>query len=427
MSAYFNYKIQEFLIEVSPGDFKDFSQTVASIEYIEDILSPVVYVNLVLLNTSGAISNLRLRGGERVRLNITQDATGKKITFDETNKVFYISRIGGSTTQATKELLFVELVPREVFTNETARVFRRYDQTIDKTVTKILKEELRTTRFTSENINPTVNSYSFMGNARKPFTVLTWLLPKGIPQTPAGSSGTEKGTAGYLFYENINGYNYKSVDALFFPGRRVAEKYFYSETTLRPADPRSNFKILNTPVFKKNVDVLDNLRIGMYSSLNYFLDFNTRKFFVNRYKLSDSYNIMNHASSKDTTPVIPNGLQDSPSRLMVKMLDSGQMNKQGKLETADNRMKYQAQSVTRYNLLFSQSLNITVPLNLKLAVGDIIELEFANITKEESKQGLKDSSKSGRYLISKLKHSLEGVKGLTGLELIRDSYGVSKK
>jgi hypothetical protein len=427
MAAYFNYKIQEFLIEVSPEKFIDFTQTVASIEYIEDILSPVVYVNLVLLNTSGAISSLKLRGGERVRLNITQDATGKKITFDETNKVFYISRIGGSTTEATRELLSIELLPREVFTNETARVFRRYDQSIDKTVTKILNEELKTTRFEKSNINPTVNSYSFMGNARKPFTVLTWLLPKGIPQTPSGSSGPEKGTAGYLFYENANGYNYKSVDALFFPGRQAVEKYFYSETTISAADSKSNFKIVNTPVFRKNVDVLDNLRIGMYSSLNYFLDFNSRKFFVNEYKLSESYNIMNHSSDKDTTPVIPNGLQNSPSRLMVKMLDSGQMNKQGKLETADNRMKYQAQSVTRYNLLFSQALNITIPLNLKLTVGDVIELEFANITREESKAGLKDPSKSGKYLISKLKHSFAGIKGLTGLEVIRDSYGVPKK
>ena len=426
MASYFNYKIQEFLVEVSEGKFIDLTQTVAAIEYVENILSPVVYTNLVLLNTSGIISNLKLRGGERVRLKISQDATGNNILLDETNRTFYVSRIGGSTTQGTKELLSMELVPREVFTNETARVFRRYDQSIDKTVIKILKEEINTSRFSNNNIDPTVNSYSFMGNARKPFTVLTWLLPKGIPQTPSGVSGNEKGTAGYLFYENKNGYNYKSVDSLFDSNRQAVERYFYSETASRPADPRTNFKILNTPVFRKNVDVLDNLRIGMYSSLNYFLDFNTRTFFVNKYKLSDSYNIMNHASSRDSSPIIPNGLQDSPSRLMVRMLDSGQMNKSGKLETLDNRMKYQAQSVTRYNLLFTQTLNITIPLNLNLCVGDVIELEFPNITKDKDKKGLKDNSKSGKYLISKLKHSLEGVKGLTGLELLRDSYGVAK-
>jgi hypothetical protein len=426
MASYFNYKILEFSVEISEGKFISLLETVASIEYVENILSPVVYVNLVLLNTSGIISNLKLRGGEKVRLHVSQPATSKKILFDETSKVFYISRIGGSSTQSTKELLSMELVPRELLTNETARVFRRYDSTIDKTVVKILTEELKTSRFSSSTIDSTVNSYSFMGNARKPFTVLTWLLPKGIPQTSSGSSGTEKGTAGYLFYENKNGYNYKSVDFLFSPDRQPAEKYFYSETVLTPADSRINFKMITTPVFSKNVDIIDNLTVGMYSSLNYFLDFNSRKFYVNKYKLSESYNIMNHASNKDSSPIIPNGLQDSPSRLMVRMLDNGQMNKSGKLETLDNRMKYQAQSVTRYNLLFSQTLNITIPLNLNLCVGDVIELEFPNITKDKDKKGLKDNSKSGKYLISKLKHSLEGVKGLTGLELLRDSYGVAK-
>jgi hypothetical protein len=426
MASYFNYKILEFSVEISEGKFISLLETVASIEYVENILSPVVYVNLVLLNTSGIISNLKLRGGEKVRLHISQPATGKKILFDDTRKVFYISRIGGSSTQSTKELLSMELVPRELLTNETARVFRRYDRTIDKTVVKILTEELKTSRFSSSTIDSTVNSYSFMGNARKPFTVLTWLLPKGIPQTSSGSSGTEKGTAGYLFYENKNGYNYKSVDFLFSPDRQPVEKYFYSETVLTPADSRINFKMITTPIFSKNVDIIDNLKVGMYSSLNYFLDFNSRKFYVNKYKLSQSYNTMNHASNKDVSPIIPNGLQDSPSRLMVRMLDSGQMNKSGKLETTDNRMKYQAQSVARYNLLFSQTLNITIPLNLKLCVGDVIELEFPNITKDKDKKGLKDNSKSGKYLISKLKHSLEGVKGLTGLELLRDSYGVAR-
>lgn len=426
MESYFNYKIIEFSVEVSEGKFVSLTNTVSSVEYVENILSPVVYVNLVLINTSGIISNLKLRGGEKVRLHISQGATNQKILFDERIKTFYISRIGGSTTQSTKELLVMELVPRELLTNETARVFRRYDKTIDKTVVKILTEELKTTRFSSSTIDSTVNSYSFMGNARKPFTVLTWLLPKGIPQTSSGSSGLEKGTAGYLFFENKNGYNYKSVDYLFDPDRPSVEKYFYSEIVLAPADKKVNFKIVNTPIFSKNVDIIDNLRVGMYSSVNYFLDFNARKFYKNKYKLSESYNIMNHSSNKDTSPIIPDGLQNSPSRLMVRMLDNGQMNKEGKLETPDDRMKYQAQSVTRYNLLFSQTLNITIPLNLKLCVGDVIEIEFPNITKDKDKKILKDDSKSGKYLISKLKHSFEGVKGLTGLELLRDSYGVAK-
>ncbi len=424
MASYFNYKLIEFSIETKDG-FKDLTQSVSTVEYSEDITSPVTYVKLAVINTGGILSRLKLRGGERVRLILEQSATKAKFTLDENNNTYYIYNIANSTTESTKEFFTVELVPAEVFVNETTKVFRRYDATLDQTVSKILKEELQTTRYNSSNIEKTTNKYSFMGNARKPFTVLTWLCPKGIPQVERGKSGTTQGTAGFLFFENKDGYNFKSVDSLFDRNREPKETYTYRETTSGPADLRVNFKITSTPVFRKNVNVLDNLRIGMYSSVNYFFDTNTRKFYSNVYKLSESYNLMNHAGNDDP-PQIPNGLQDSPSRLMVKMLDSGQMDKSGKLQAADKRMEYQAQSVTRYNLLFSQSLNITVPLNLNLTVGDVINVEFGEITKEEDKKGLKDKSKSGKYIISKLKHVFGDNKGLTGLELVRDSYGVAK-
>lgn len=424
MASYFNYKILEFSVETKSG-FIDLSQSVSSINYSEDITSPVTYVSLLIVNTGGLLSKLKLRGGEKVRLIIEQSATNSKFTLDENNNTYYIYNIGNSTTESTKELFILDLVPGEVFTNETSRCFRRYDSNLKQTVEKILKEELNTTRYNSSNIEKTVNSYSFMSNARKPFTVLSWLCPKGIPQVERGKSGTTQGTAGFLFYENKEGYNFKSVDSLFDSNRQPKETYTYKEIVPGPADPRANFRITAPPVFSKNVNVLDNLRIGMYSSVNYFFDTNSRTFYANVYKLSESYEIMNHAGNDDA-PEIPNGLQNSPSRLMVKMLDNGQMDKSGKLEKPDKRMEYQAQSVSRYNLLFSQTLNITVPLNLTLTVGDVINVEFGQITKEEDKKGLKDKSKSGKYIVSKLKHVFGDNKGLTGLELVRDSYGVAK-
>jgi hypothetical protein len=424
MKSYFNYKILEFSVETKDG-FQDLTASVSVATYLENILSPVTYVSLAIINTGGILSKLKLRGGERVRFIVEQDATKAKFKLDENDNTYYISNISNSTTESTKEFFTVDLIPGEVFTNETARVFRRYDANLDTTVEKILKDELGTKRYKSTNIEKTTNKYSFMGNARKPFTVLTWICPKGIPQVERGKSGTTQGTAGFLFFENQEGYNFKSVDSLFDKNRPSKETYFYKETVTSPSDPRVNFKITAPPVFSKNVNVLDNLRIGMYSSVNYFFDTNTRKFYANVYKLSESYNQMNH-SGDDDPPEIPNGLQDSPSRLMVKMLDNGQMDKSGKLEAPDKRMEYQAQSVTRYNLLFSQTLNITVPLNLTLTVGDVISVEFGQITKEDENKGLKDKSKSGKYIISKLKHVFADSKGLTGLELVRDSYGVAK-
>jgi hypothetical protein len=425
MESYFNYTIVEFYVETSAG-FIDLTQSVAALTYSEDITSPVTYVTAMIVNTGGILSKLKLRGGEKVRVILEQKATGGKFTLDENNNTYYIYNIANSTTESTKETFILEMVPREVLTNETTRCFRRYDTDLKQTVEKILKDELKTTRYKSSNIEKTVNKYSFMANARKPFTVLGWVCPKGIPQIERGKSGEGVGTAGFLFFENQEGYNFKSVDSLFDRNRRAKETYFYKEIVTSPADPQVNFKITAPPVFNKNVNILDNLRVGMYGSVNYFFDTNTRKFYGESkpYLLSKNYNLMNLSGNE--TLDLPSIIIDKPSRLMVKMLDNGQMNKAGKLETPDKRIEYQGQGVSRYNLLFSQSLNITVPLNLRLTVGDVINVEFGQITKEDEKKGLRDNRKSGKYVISKLKHGFSDNKGLTGLELVRDSYGATK-
>jgi hypothetical protein len=272
-----------------------------------------------------------------------------------------------------------------------------------------------------------------MGNNKRPFTVLTWLCPKSIPAK--SKSSPEVGTAGFLFYQNKDGFNFKSVDSL-FSGFKLnttnkvgITTYFSSQVVSQEADPRSNFRIASIPVFQKNVNIMENLRIGMYSSNNYFFNVNERKFQVHKYKLKDSYEFMSHASGANKPPQVPLKLDESPSRVMVRILDDYTLDSvTGTINNSkDNTTLYQSQSVARYNLAFSQTLNITVPLNLNLTVGNIVELKFVNISKDSSKAGTEDKQKSGYYLIKELSHLFEQNQGWTGLKLIRDSYGEPPK
>ena len=83
----------------------------------------------------------------------------------------------------------------------------------------------------------------------------------------------------------------------------------------------------------------------------------------------------------------------------------------------------QAKAISRYNALFSQSLNIQVPCNTNLKIGDIINVTFPELTAGRSKKI--DSSMSGNYLISRLNHHMQPNASFSSLNLIRDSYGYS--
>ena len=84
----------------------------------------------------------------------------------------------------------------------------------------------------------------------------------------------------------------------------------------------------------------------------------------------------------------------------------------------------QAKAISRYNALFSQSLNIQVPCNTNLKIGDIINVTFPELSGGRSKK--LDSSMSGNYLIARLNHHMQPNASFSSLNLIRDSYGYSE-
>lgn len=192
----------------------DITANVLSVDYFEDILSPCITTVIYYSGTSSLYNTLPIRGGEKIVMDISTP-TGDFVLDGDYG--MYVYKVSGYVTNGSQESFALHLVSREGLTNETARVQKKYQKkTIDEHVTSILKDVLQTSKYESKNIEKTSNTYSFIGNQKKPFHILTWLCPKGVPVT--SSSGTSgqiaKGVAGYLFFENKNGFNFKSVEKM---------------------------------------------------------------------------------------------------------------------------------------------------------------------------------------------------------------------
>ena len=118
-------------------------------------------------------------------------------------------------------------------------------------------------------------------------------------------------------------------------------------------------------------------------------------------------------------------LKSLNSRLFVRISDHGTLGiGTDGFQTSGRDEADQAKSISRYNALFSQSLNIQVPCNTNLKVGDIINCVFPNL-----RQGQTDSldeSASGNYLIARLNHHIQTNACFTALNLVRDSYGYAQ-
>ena len=179
----------------------------------------------------------------------------------------------------------------------------------------------------------------------------------------------------------------------------------------------------------RNQNLIEKLRLGTYSSHRMFFnpltfrfsDYNKGKFTVNDYSGNDYL-----GSEELKLPKISNtynkSLGESPSRLITAILDVGTLDQNVSTDINANPELYQSQSLMRYNILFTQVLNMTIPLNLSLRAGDMIECLFPKVSTAETKEY--DEAQSGLYIIKELCHHFDVENSFTSLKLIRDTYGL---
>ena len=417
------FKPNYFTIQTLDGSTTvDVTNSCLFFDYFEDILSPCVTAIAQLMNSSSLFNILPIRGGEKVTISV--DTAFGEFVLDD----LYVYKVSNLDAQHSNEMFTLNLVSREGLTNETSRCETIYRGNLQTTVTKILKDDLKTKKYKSENIEGTSNDYSFIGNNRKPFHVLTWLGPKAVPANGqnSGTAGEEaRGTAGFLFYENKDGFNFRSIDSLVSSTKiqtNSADKenipYYLFTQVIEENQTKTNFNILNYN-YEKNIDLMKALRVGMYVNKTYFYDLYSNTLDIYKYKVKDQ--VKSKLGGAESIAV-SDEFGDSISRIMLRSSDRGGLKPDGSLSDKLRSGADMAMSYSRYNLLFTQALNMVVPCNVNLKVGGIIHAEFPRI--DRSTNMTSDEEQSGYYLVKELRHHFEGGQMVTSLRLIRDSYGL---
>ena len=440
----------------------ELSNAVRSIEYFEDILTPSVSMKIEVISTVNIVSELMITGGEMVAMDI-QTGSGR-FQFGELDangdiipglNELYLYKVSAMDSQRQASKFTLHLVSVEYLRNETTRCKKRYGRDAKKPlpISDIVDELLIDGKLldTSKEIftEPTANTYSFMGNARKPLYTIQWLGPKSISEeTKSGEDGEDgttngkaKGTTGFMFYENKAGFNFRSINSLVSSTQEGAKKadgktvnFSIHGTKKQPYEWRglgaidsnkldANFQILNY-VTEKNVDIRKALITGMYVNQTQYFNVLTHEMSYYTYNLSDEIED-NKLGQQDKIPNVPE-TDGSTSRYMFRISDHGNTG-QGEdgLQPSGGENAERtdiAKSLARYNLLFTQSLNISIPMNVNMKVGDIITCSFPRLSDGQAKE--QDSNLSGKYLIRALRHHIEANSNITYLKLIRDSYGV---
>jgi hypothetical protein len=440
MSA-INKSIYEELILESNDQKRtvDIKSGTVSIDYYEDIFSPTITAKVRVVNTGDSISKesdgisqsiyngLPLRGGERLSLKIAgNSAKNPGLDFSTNPKDYlYVSSISDVISQNQKESFLLHLVSREAITNETSRVGKKYptSSTIDTSVTDILNNYIKAEKIGT--IDKTQNKYGFIGNLRKPFTVLVWLASKGVPAEVSGDA-----TAGFVFFQTRDGFQFRSIDKMISSVPANVPTYTYTEVNKSGNDRDNDFVILNY-LTEKNQNLLEKLRLGTYSSYRVFynpLDFTFTDPEKGTFTIDDYSGGVKNLGQELVLPKISNSsnqdLGHIPTRFLTQVLDIGTLEQDVSTDVNSDPFKYQSQALMRYNLLFTQTLSMVVPSNTNLKAGDIIKCQFPKISRGDKNEF--DQEQSGLYMIKELCHRFDTTGSYTSLKLIRDTFGANQ-
>ena len=426
------YKPKLFGIETEEGKKLDITNSILAIDYFEDLLSPAIHLMVHCTNKYSIVSGLPIRGGEKVEIDIETGSGIFEFIGDQNSLRVY--KVSGQEGTRMAERFTLHITTQEYMKNEISRCFRKYTGKISESVKDVLKNDLKTTKFLDENIEESANAYKWIGSMRKPFKVLEWLCPKSMssragesdPDPKAYPSEQEKarGTMGFFFYENREGFNFKSMDKLCeLIGSARAENvpnYKYTGKIIKSADFDNALKIIDY-AFDRNIDVRSALRFGLYKNHTFLLNTDDNQITVYNYDITEE--IGNKKLGRQEGLSVPADLKEVPSRIIVRATDNGIMSSGGGSEETGRSPADRAKSAARYNLLFTQSLNILIPCNVNLKVGDVINCEFSEMNSGRSKEP--DKEISGRYLIRELRHHFSPSQNTSSLRLIRDSYGLN--
>ena len=377
-----------------------------TITYFESIKSPAISLSLSFIDVDQLISREGITGGEYLSLRIKVQGYDKEFEIKPNKHLLMLNSVKNVTTSSSKQFATLEFLSVEAIINETSRVNQRFTGNVTDTVKKLLKNKKGIETKKNLDSDQATNSYSFVGNLKRPFDTIQWLCSK----TQSSKDGT-----GFLFFETLDGYVFKSIESL-LDGKVV--EYKKSETP----DESSGLTILENNL-NQTSDIGMSCRMGMYANKTIYINIDNATLKTVDYRIE--------SLKLKKPPKLPNGLEKNPTRLMLRILDKCALQKGSKkkeIQKENELAIYQSKSYARANLIFSQSMSVSIPFNPELRAGQMLDLRFPLRKSEGDDQDKttygteSDDDVSGKYLISELKHNIADNRANTEVTLIRDAF-----
>ena len=440
------YQFKSIRISMLQGPYAgknpvEIADLVSGFTYYEDISKPFISANLNI-NDSG--KNLvgsgsgPITGSELVEIDL-EGPDGNDYSY-----AFKVYRVGDRINSGKIQNYNLGLISAEALDDPQTRIKKTLSGRPDEIVRQVLNEEgLNTAK--QYIADPCDNYKTIIPKNLTPFAICAKLQDQSIP-TGAGGKGDgegaetvdgkySEGTAGFFFFENFNGYNFRSIDSLMDLKGKMGLNNAGQDSTVKTFQDSAGLELDTTLLdvhFTSEINLMQGLRTGAYALRCQYYNFSTGDYDESTYSAAKSWSKLAHLGSQDGLTPGQQSLAKRPTRIVSAILDdesyySGQDAAANDLAFKDRTPETLPQAISRNYLLNTQGLRVVVPGNLQLVVGNVVRVNLQNMSTQSDREiESVDQEHSGFYLVTALSRSYSTIdkRVTTMLSLKRDSYGI---
>ena len=422
-----DYSLDKLNFITAGGQIFDLTKLLVELCYYEDLYSFSVSGYLTVQDGQGFVELLQMSGNQFLELQFGKIKNAPN-NIKQTLRVYKIedrTPSGNMNTESYKMYFCSE----ELVLSEQTKISK---SVVGTKISDIIKGILTNSKgglFVDSKkiakIEETTGIYDFIIPRLKPFEAISWLSTYARPT----SSNQTDNLADMLFFQNKDGFNFKSLQSMFKSTPYATYKYQLKNL----GDKEQSFKekmntILNYE-FVKTQDVLNEINRGAFANKLISLDpvTKTANTTVYNYGSSKSGHLNNGAvsnelknrlgvtqsNSPDASFKVATGNSMQPKTAYTKQIPDA-VAKSIAIET------YVPNRTAQISLANYTVMKMTIPGDPGISVGRTVNINLLTLKPSASSKGL-DEFYSGKYLVTAVRHIIQPTVYQTVVEIAKDS------
>lgn len=383
---------------------------VNEINIYSSVNSVAISADMVISDPKNLIQSLPIQGGEEIVITIGTNN-------DKFVLYFVLYKIDSKVTQEKSSAYIVRLCTTDSIKNESSRhSVRIKNKFSENVVTELLKDKLKTNK--PIDVDKSVYPLNFIIPNYRTFDTCLWLARKSVPRQNVESCG-------FLFFETLKGYKFKSIDNL-FSRRSENEQTPFTYTPSKTNAVDKNYRIVKYSSTEKYFDILSEIRMGNLAHYTQKIDFTQRTLSLTKSSLQTVWKHMSHLGGGGIPTDVNNKSISNPSRVIYTLIINNLFGNSVVYEGDDDKInKLIDRSVYRYQTFDYYQIDIEIAGNLGLEVGKVYNLLFPSPNSDSSanRNRMADDGLSGTWMCHSLKHTINRTRAITIARFCRDSNG----